>query len=1223
MKLTTNQLKALDLQRNLAVTAGAGSGKTTVLVKRYLHILTQNPHLKVNNILAITFTEKATAEMKERIFADINQAFRAGGGQRERLFDILNQLHEAQVFTIHGFCSNLLRQYPLEAGVNPDYTVLDDLQADELLNQAFRDFFLNYDLENDPDSEIILRGLREYPVSDIRKFFFAVYRARPLLRNFWKTFSELNPAGLVKNWESLFVEYHRQILQPLLADQRFFSQLENLCRIPLENNDRAAAVQQALAENLHQWQQPGVSESARIQALIQVVQLLTTNDGSAYRKVPGGKKAWGEEGVELFLELSATAAQFSAGLLPIDFATEKAFAEVYPGLGLLFRKILDTVDTLKNRLNALDFDDLQLSALDLLQNHPGVCEQVRSRYPFILVDEFQDTDTLQSEILKRLTRNRAGQWDTNRLFVVGDPKQSIFAFRNADVSIFQDFLQEISRAQDAGLPFSHPETGAILPDTPENRRGIISLAENFRSSAALIRFFNRTFRTIFQRETGYDVPFQELEAARPEPDQAKSAIQLDLFFENEEEKTDLAQAQALRLAELIGKIVDNPDYLRVVVQEGEVVTETISYGDIAVLLRSRNHLEQVEEIFRRFHIPYQTHKGRGFFQKQEVQDLYYMLRSLSDPDDDFALLTFLRSSYLALSDVTLLFLSQVNGAGYFRKLQRFCEFLDEPPRAEDIFQPEFFQFLQENHYTLHVPPREKTAIRQFVRKFPGWNDLALRGRFSQLAIGLIDDLQIRALLTAQPDGEQKLANLDKFIHFIFDFEQSNSGLLADLLDTVEKQMVSGETEGEATVMAQEPDKVNILTVHSAKGMEFPVVMLPFLERKFRYNKGVLADKNQGVVFQLGRSANEQERKPFLYQFAQLQDRQKTVAEEKRLFYVAATRARDHLFLLGSIGKKGKVNAPSYLDWFLKAFQLQVDEAGDEQEFIHRDEQTAFRVYRHFGLKGADLSPEKPWEPSAPANLSGVFPDDALKYQQPITSQPGGQIYTVTQLMLFREDEARYFRHFYLRDGQVAPPQVELDYMDEPGGALWGSAVHKLLENFHLRAPEHDALKIRQILQQMALTGGKESREIAEKLAEMIRNFRSSPLGKQLATAEQKAEVALDMRLGDFLLRGIFDRLFKNSDGLWEVIDFKTNRIGSGEVETTAKKYAFQMQAYALLLSGLFPEQQTYPVTLYFLVPRQRFSRTFTTGQISAIRADVLALMNKVFDQEKQMFYASS
>ncbi|MFZ0390262.1 MAG: UvrD-helicase domain-containing protein, partial [Calditrichia bacterium] len=216
MQLTPQQMLALDLKRNFAITAGAGSGKTRVLVNRYLHILLHRPELNISNVLAITFTEKAAAEMKERIYEEVGGRFEQEAEHRERLFSILNELHQARIFTIHGFCSQVLRRYPVEAGVSAEFEIADDVQLSEFLSDAFRDFFSGYTIPESEEGQWQLTALREFPLSKIQILLKNAYHQRARLLPFLQ---EIPPQKemLVSHWENIFQEYHNALLYPLLS----------------------------------------------------------------------------------------------------------------------------------------------------------------------------------------------------------------------------------------------------------------------------------------------------------------------------------------------------------------------------------------------------------------------------------------------------------------------------------------------------------------------------------------------------------------------------------------------------------------------------------------------------------------------------------------------------------------------------------------------------------------------------------------------------------------------------------------------------------------------------------------------------------------------------------------------------------------------------------------------------------------------------------------------
>ncbi len=1219
MNLTINQIKALDLNRNLAVTAGAGSGKTTILVKRYLHILLNNPHLNVSNVLAITFTEKAAAEMKDRIFQEVNQEFLKDNVQKERLFEIMNQMQDARIQTIHAFCSHLLHQYPVEVGINPDFTVLDSLQTEELLNQTFRDFFIDYEVEGHPQQENILTTLRELSPRRVKNIFFNIYHSRSIIFPFLMNLPVNSPPDVKQLWEEQFESYHALILSPLLENKKFWEGISELTEIEISGNEKEVQRQKLLADYLGEIQTNANPNKHVYQTIIPIIDLLTKKDKGAYSRIPGGEKCWGTIGVERFRQLSETAAGYSGQLIPFEEETEDHYAKVFVGLREVLLEYLSRVEKTKTRQNALDFDDLQLGVLKLLQSRPEICDQLRERYPFILIDEFQDTDHLQSEIIRFISHDQLGKLDRNRLFIVGDPKQSIFGFRNADVSIFENYMNEFASEQQEAERFQIEGYDEDLQITPENLQGIIPLSENFRSSKVLIQFFNRSFEPIFKKETQYDAEFQTLSAQKSGASEQNSQINLDLFYDQSEEGLDTENLQSNKIAEQIQTIVDSDEYRKLVTTAEQNRLEKLSYGDIAVLIRSRNSLSKLESTFRERDIPYQTYKGSGFFQRQEIQDLYYMLSAVADPDNDFAFVTFLRSSYLALSDVCLLYLKQVVGTTYWGKLTRFSKWLRDEVAAEETFHPKFYDFMKKNHHSINLDAGERDTILKLIEEFSEWHELALRGSFSQLLDKLVEDLNIRAVMNIQQDGSQKVANLDKFIHYIFEFEQSNSGLLSELLDILQQQITGQMMEGEGVIMAEDEDKVKIITYHSAKGMEFPVVFLPFLEKSFRYNSQLIMDKNWGPAFSLERSVTRDDAQPFAYEFLRTLDKEKTLAEEKRLFYVASTRAQDHLFLLGSVDKKGNIGNPSTLSWFLSAYGKEELSPVHKTEQINIGEQYTFTIQHRVVEEMPEMFEKKQVLKSGEINFQDIFDTESVRLQTPVPEAPGGQVYSATQLMLFQENKERYFRHFYLNDGQIFPPQVDLEFIDEPGGAMWGTTVHKLLEDFHLRKPEGDEQKIRQLMLQMNLMKEGDQEVLKIKLNELMQRVRKSELNTLLSKGKQLSEYAVNLKIEDFILRGIFDRMFQNEVGFWEVLDFKTNHIKSEEVTQTAQKYHFQLKAYALILSGLFPNQETFPITLYFLVPMQAVRKTFEIAELKRFREQIIQLMYELFEKESRIF----
>ena len=229
---------------------------------------------------------------------------------------------------------------------------------------------------------------------------------------------------------------------------------------------------------------------------------------------------------------------------------------------------------------------------------------------------------------------------------------------------------------------------------------------------------------------------------------------------------------------------------------------------------------------------------------------------------------------------------------------------------------------------------------------------------------------------------------------------------------------------------------------------------------------------------------------------------------------------------------------------------------------------------------------------------------------------------MTQLMLFRQDPGRYFTHFYLNDGKFFPPETTPEWVDEPGGEQWGIAVHRLLENFYRRTPAEDEQKIRQIVMQLNLSGPAEEDALANRLKALVDKIRRSGWYRKLPQLEVYSEFALDRRVKEFVLRGVFDLLYRNEQGWWEVVDYKTNRVTTSRVDEVATKYLFQGQAYAFLLAGLHPGQAVYPITLFFLDPLKEVRWEFTPDSLNNIREELERLMERLFHEERKLFFPS-
>ncbi|HEX5317188.1 MAG TPA: UvrD-helicase domain-containing protein, partial [Candidatus Kapabacteria bacterium] len=467
----------------------------------------------------------------------------------------------------------------------------------------------------------------------------------------------------------------------------------------------------------------------------------------------------------------------------------------------------------KTEYGLLDFDDL-IEKLQRLFDDVRVLEELSSEFRFLMIDEYQDTDESQFELVRLLTENFESR---SNLAVVGDPKQAIYTFRNADAGIFHQTKNAI-RAQP--LSADSLEESLALSLLPEEELGWITLGETFRMTPAPLAVINRLFRSVMQESssvptTGYsDLIHGRMEgilSGRVEwicplaPKRMKNSAEeategsSEANDEENEEEIEIASEASLIALKIRG-IVSDPEYL----VESDKVLRRAAYEDIAILLRSRTNLPALERALRVENIPYSVAKGAGFFTQPEILDITSYLTFLTAPSNDVALAAILRAPFFAVSDVELFQIAHHKSANR-RKL-------NDPWSFWDQFQ---------NYAAASGSNYLGRAVMQ-IRE-----NLALAGRTStaMLVEKIYAETGIFATLQAGPQAMQKIANLEKFLAQARSSDASGFSGLLDFVERIKYLTDSAEQESQADV----PDgrgAVRIMTVHASKGLEFPIVILP-------------------------------------------------------------------------------------------------------------------------------------------------------------------------------------------------------------------------------------------------------------------------------------------------------------------------------------------------------------------------------------------------------------
>ena len=941
-----------ELSTSFFLEAGAGSGKTSVIVARVVNLVRSGRPL--SEIVAITFTEKAAGELRERIRSELALA---------GLHDALRDVDAAHIQTIHAFASDILRTRAIDAGLDPDFRVLDQLQADLRFAQSWRTWLWSGSAPQQPLQRLLDLGL------ELRDLQFA---AEQLSRN-----RDLAGPGPIAESED-----------ELALDQR----------------ERDAALAD-LSEALHDF----------------------IEQDAAQRRAEG----------------------------------------------------------------VLTYDDLLLEARNLLVRSAEARHDLRSRFRAILIDEFQDTDPLQAQIALLLasepdtddwTQARPGP---GRLVLAGDPKQSIYRFRRADIDIYEQ-VRDIFQAT--------PETCATA-----------SLTVNFRARPQLIEWQNRVLAGVLKPNSDYPRAQARWEPTLPDRRERGPAVAVIPSHRTFDRAPEARSAEARLLANLITHIHDAASALGQLPHDEQL--RAPQYRDIAMLLRTRTGADLYTAALDQAGIPYHFDSGQGFYQQPEIRAVAHLLQTIDDPTDQAAAVAVLKSPLVAASDDELLHLREALG--------------DRPITLDDE------SLLDDYPGRLREPIAHLAGLRRSLRR---------------LSLPELIDHVIRSsgLLLAQAVGgrpaqmRQRQANLRMLVQRAAHFSDSNDDSLRPFVGWLSQRGVRNLPESESPTTEADDDAVRILTIHQAKGLEFPIVIVPKLQDQPAFGRDFIVDRvNERLEFKLG-----EDRAPFHtpgYAAAQLRDRAYADAEARRMLYVAATRARDWLILpsipADSISRR-------------ESFHTFIDDAAPDWLTSESDANVLLLSPRAF-----DAVP-------SPATELHVPPLDALREQWREQHESGasGGARTISTRTPSQTHQVDWSEESDLDVDEVDAGDSSIDQL------AFGGAVHEALEAADFEDLEVSRQRTRRICRRHGIP--------PEPVLEHVERCLASGLLQRATQSETvHRELPLAMIESDesetTIMEGVADLVFRDQAG-WILLDYKSDRHIPPE---RREAYEAQVQHYAAMLSA--------------------------------------------------------
>jgi ATP-dependent exoDNAse (exonuclease V) beta subunit len=823
---------AHDLDTTLVVEAAAGTGKTSALVNRIVETLAAG-RATLDRLVAVTFTEAAAGELKLRLRAAIERARQDEARPREartRLDGALPKLEEARIGTIHSFCSDLLREWPVEAGVDPLFQVAAEDVSEGLLGRAFERWF-EQTLADPGDGvrRVLRRPVRseEGPRAILRNAAMELVRRRDFPAPWRRDPFEREPAV-----DALLAEI--DALGAFAAegdpDDHFTRSLAALARFSDEQRRREDVL--------------GVRDYDGLEAALGAL---------------GREKHWGWRGFRNSrsrFDKPALQARRDALYESLRDFGRRAGADLAPNLRDELWAVVEAYDELKRRAGCLDFLDLLLSARQLVRDDRTVRTELQARFTHLFVDEFQDTDPLQAELLLLLAAADPAETDWRRarvlpgkLFLVGDPKQSIYRFRRADVALYEDVKTQLLGA------------GAAL----------VELTTSFRAVPSLQAAVNAAFAPVLQGAAGGRARYVALAPFRTDPAGQPAIVALPVPRPYGDFRTVVKWKIDESLPDAVAAWVD-----WLVRRSGWTVTER---GDGAAEERVPVRPRHVCLLFRRFrswgtdttapyvralearHLPHVLVGGSSFHVREEIEAIRNALAAIERPDDELAVFATLRGPFFACDDGALLAFrsdERLGGLHPFRKVPD-----DLPAPLAEV--------------------AEALAVLRALHR--GRNRRPIADTIARLLAGT----RAHAGLAIWPTGEQALANVTRLVDLARRAERGGVTSFRGFVERLADEAVRGEAS-EAPIVEPGTEGVRIMTVHRAKGLEFPVVILADPTtgdapaepaRWVDAGRGLCAMKLAGAA------------PPELLEHA---DEEMTAEREEtaRVLYVAATRARDAL-----------------------------------------------------------------------------------------------------------------------------------------------------------------------------------------------------------------------------------------------------------------------------------------------------------------------------------------
>ncbi len=1180
MKVHTNtQKEVIGNDHSLSITANAGSGKTSLLVDKLLHLLIEN-NIPLDNVAAITFTRKAAGEMRQKLADVLQERFlhEKNSDIKAKLYSLRSKIASANIRTIHSFCKEIISSFPVEAGVDMNFSILEEQNTGQLVTDIIEATLIQADQGDDisPADTQQAERLRELIrfFGGKKEIITVITRILAKRRLFTLFLEEYEQDG--DNRAKRLEKFH-QNLSDLFFDKEFDDLIQNIRKMNLHvlENNPESEISIRVQANLDQLSsEPNFAKKIKYYRSI-------CNDILLKDKVAIRTRGYVEREYEDRTLIEQTIKSHQTAKLrseenaapsdiPVQVEDLIRFQKAVADLG---KFILHKYTERKQAEGMLDNEDLIIKTRELLSNG-DIIASLQEKIRILMVDEYQDTDDIQYDIFKPILNDLKDEMHT--LFIVGDKKQSIYSFREADLEVFEKTRNDI-----------------------ENVKGgkTLLLKESFRMAPAIAAFTNHLFKVLFHnpRETFNEVGFDETVCAYPYHDQG--GVTLLFAPEREAPTKEQKDTKGRIIARKIIQLSKEPGF---------------SYSDVMILARKHSFFTPLMIEFAKQGIPYVYSAGKNFYQSQIIRDISTFLSVLVDPLNREAMIALLRSPFFMISDeeiVTLVTAPPISNPIWTRIQET------EVPALKHVAQ--ILKGLLSDSKVLSLP----SLIKKIVTE-SGMTVHAAQRYDGQQQVANIEKL-IEIALLQEAEGKTGLFDFSRFLteSIAESASESDAELISEQGKVALLTIHSAKgLQAKTVFLILGPDKIG--AIHDA-----PVYL----------------SKQYGPLGRIRQDAEAQRNKyePWLLTYHKFVQMKKEEAELKRLFYVAVTRAENQLFLVLHKHLKDYSSHSSLDSLLYQMPELQVEELSNTISFTEALKRSSLSDKGEWQEKTEDFTATLNIETmesidAHQENNQGnkdhgleTGASDSIAIVSPsltsLSSSTSGEIFSASAYALYKQCPLKYYLTLMADFGKITTSvdeafEFELENLDEEtdqkkanltiSPSLRGSILHYLLEK---KVPSEAAMKAAVVYLHGKGVALSEEELITdlEDIATAYNNYINSRFWGGLQTSQNaSSEYQFYLGLEDFICLGVIDLIIEH-ETVVQVIDFKSNNIPESRLNSEAEKYVHQMNLYSLAASRLYPDKEIQVILSFIRHPNHPIGRVISKEDIHQIENDLISTVRDI------------